>query len=41
MTRFVTLILGILCFWPVNGQRAGGVLEVTGGYRYQSSKLRH
>ena len=27
MTRFVTLILGILCFWPVNGQRAGGVLE--------------
>lgn len=27
MTRFVTLILGIMCFWPVNGQGTGGVLE--------------
>lgn len=27
MTRFVTLILGILCFWPVCGQGTGGTLE--------------
>ena len=27
MTRFVTLILGILCFWPVSGQGTGGTLE--------------
>lgn len=27
MTRFVTLIFGILCFWPVSGQETGGTLE--------------